>query len=300
MSFKLEINNKMMSDIKMIFLKLFQIKSVVLVLTFIIFEFTSNAQIFEIRKLYTGSHFAFTRINPVELNRFVVDFNRIWGDDISKGFHQYTGGEFGQTFTTNGTRFVFGKREDFKWTFSTEYAFGRGKDKNVVEFKNGISQVFNIFASSNQINTSFGITLKENKFWLEGLYCTNLKKLILEYATIHINDVESYGTEYQLNGLYRGELKTMEFGVQTSYKYKKAVFYARALLPVIVLGPNKENRKFIDERSSQLDQSGFPSHYEDFIQEHVKYLAEDGQLGTQNFKGFSYGFGMFYLIGKEK
>ncbi|MFN3916995.1 MAG: hypothetical protein ACK4K0_04560 [Flavobacteriales bacterium] len=257
------------------------------------------AQFFEMKKMYTGSHYAFSRFNPNGINQFVVQFNKMWADDIATGFSQYKGTELGQTFTTSGMRFIWGKN-DKKWTASTDYAFGAGKTKNKVEFKNGMSQVMNLRATSNQVNLSFGMTFKDNKYWLEGLYSTNITKVMIEYATIHQNGVESYGTEYKLNGLYRGDIKTMEFGVQASYKYKKYVMYTRVLIPTIVTGPNKNERGFVDERSTQLEPKDFPSNYETYVNDPEGHVSRREGLQSTNFKGFSYGFGIFYLIGKAQ
>lgn len=259
----------------------------------------AQAQLFEMKKTYTGFHYAFSRFNEEAINKFVVQFNQMWQNDLEKGFHQYRGNERGQTFTTSGFRVIFGKKET-KFTASTDYAYGWGKEKNKAIFKNGIIQRMDMKFRCNQVNLSFGITKNNNKVWLEGLYCTNLGKIILEYSTEHLNGVKSFGTEYKLNGIYIGHIKTMEFGVQLSYKYKKYVFYARALLPTIVLGPSKNERAFTDARSSQPDPKDFPSDYNSYINDPAGHVARKEYLQSTGFKGFSYGFGMFYLIGKDK
>lgn len=259
----------------------------------------SQAQIFEMKKSYTGSHYAFSHFDPGGINQFVVQFNEMWSDDIQTGFHQYDGSELGQTFTTSGLRFIWGNNE-MKWTASSDYAFGKGKDKNEVTFNNGMSQIFTLHSSCNQINNTFGIALNESKLWLEALYCTNLGKITMEYSTVHPNGVESFGTEYKLNGLYIGTIKTMQFGAQMSYKYKKYVFYARAMLPVAVLGPDSNVRQLIDEQSTQVGAQDFPSNYNTYVNDPMGHTSRNEFLQTTDFKGYSYGFGMFYLIGKDK
>lgn len=271
------------------------------ILTICTFLLTQNfqAQIFELKKTYTGSHYAFSRFKTAEINQFVVQFNQMWKDDIETGFSQYKGGELGQTFTTSGLRVIWGKKER-KWTASSDYAFGAGKAKNKVDFKNGMSQTLILRATSHQISSSFGMTFKENKYWLEAMYTTNLTKLIIEYATIHQNGTESFGTEYKLNGLYRGEIKTMELGFQASYKHKKFVLYTRVLYPVIVTGPKKNERNFVDVRSSQLEPRDFPSNYNSYVNDPEGHISRGESLTSNGFKGLSYGFGLFYLIGKAQ
>lgn len=260
----------------------------------------SQAQLFELRKAYTGFHYAFAHYNPDGLNKFVVQFNKMYEADIETGFHQYNGRDRGQTFTTSGMRFVFGKQEN-KWTASTDYAYGFGNEKNEVVFKNGMRQHMNLKWRTNQVNLSFGITRKEDKVWLEGLYCTNIAKVILEYSTEHANGDVSYGTEYKLNGIYVGTVKTMEFGVQASYRYKKKyIFYARALFPTFVVGPSKKERSFVDARSSYSDPKDFPSDYNSYVNDPAGHMSRGESLQSTGFKGLSYGAGMFYLIGKVK
>lgn len=258
-----------------------------------------HAQIFALKKTYTGSHYAFSHFDPTGINQFVVQFNEMWSDAIQTGFHQYDGSELGQTFTTSGLRFIWGQNS-MKWTASSDYAFGAGKDKNEVVFNNGMTQLMTLKSTCNQINNTFGITLNEEKLWLEALYCTNLGKVLIEYSTLQPNGVESFGTEYKLNGLYTGTLKTMQFGVQTSYKYKKYVFYARAMIPTVVLGPDKSARGLVDAQSSQADPRDFPSNYNTYVNDPQGHVSRLENLQTTNFKGYSYGFGMFYLIGKDK
>lgn len=258
-----------------------------------------HGQLFELKKTYTGFHYAFSRFNAGDINRFVVQFNQKWRNDLDKGFHQYKGKERGQTFTTSGFRVIFGKQE-VKFTASMDYAFGWGKEKNEARFKNGIEQHMDLKFRNNQVNFSFGITRNENKVWLEGLYCTNLGKIILEYSTEHLDGERSFGTEYKLNGVYTSNIKTMEFGVQLSYKHKKVVLYTRALVPAIVMGPGKNNRNFVDARTSYEAPNDFPSNYDSYVDDPTGYVAQKGALTSTGFKGFSYGFGMFYLIGKNK
>lgn len=264
----------------------------------ILLAYESSAQIFDMRKAYTGYHFAFSPFKETPINQFIVQFNQMWRDDLAKGFHQYSGNELGQSFTTSGFRFIWGKNR--KWTASTDYAFGAGKDKNEAEFKSGIIQHLRLRVTNHQVNASFGVSLKENKVWLEGLYSTCIGKAVIEYSTEYQNGVTSFGTEYKLNGVYSGNIKTMQLGVQSSYKYKKYVFYARALFPIIILGPDENARNLIDEKSSQPAPNDFPSDYNTYINQPQNYNPEvDGLLST-GFKGMSYGFGMFYLIGKDK
>lgn len=263
------------------------------------FTLSVGAQIFDMKKTYTGFHYAFSRFNTDGINRFVVAFNQMYQNDIAKGFHQYKGNELGQTFTTSGFRLIWGKK-DIKWTFTSDYAFGWGRDKNKAEFKNGIVQHMDIHMYNNQINSSFGVAMKDNKVWAEILYCTSLGKAVIEYSTEYPNGVSSYGTEYKLNGVYTGNIKTMQFGVQLSHKYKKYVFYGRALLPVAIIGPDKSERTFTDPRNSQYAPQDFPSDYNNYVNNPTAYVSQNGALNSSNFKGFSYGFGMFYLIGKDK
>jgi hypothetical protein len=260
---------------------------------------TAQAQFFQLKKSYTGYHFAFSRFNPDDINRFVVQFNQRYANDISSGFHQYKGNERGSNFSTSGFRFIFGKGET-KWTASVDYAGGGGKEKNQCDFKNGITQNLWLKWRNNQVNFTFGITKKDNKVWLEGLYCTNLGKIILEYSTEHLNGVWSYGTEYKLNGVYTSTIKTMEFGAQVSYKHKKYVFYARALMPTLVIGPSQGERAFVDARSSQADPKTFPSDYNSYLDDPAGHVSRKEYLQSTGMKGFSYGFGFFYLIGKSK
>jgi hypothetical protein len=227
-----------------------------------------------------------------------VGFNQLYQKDLKTGFHQYKGNERGQTFTTSGFRVIFGKN-DTKFTASTDYAYGWGKEKNEAAFNNGITQHMDILFRCNQINLSFGITKKNNRVWIEGLYCTNLGKTIVKFSTEHQNGVQSYGTEYRLNGVYTGTIKTMEFGCQFSYKWKKYVFYARALMPAITMGPSASERDFVDEKSSQPSPNHFPSDYGTYVSD-PSSMSGKQFLQSTNFKGFSYGFGMFYLIGKSK
>ena len=259
----------------------------------------THAQIFEMKKTYTGYHYGFGMWNPDELNKFVVGFNEMYRDDLKEYFAQYTGRERGMSFTTSGFRFIVGKKET-KWTFSTDYAFGAGKEKNEAEFKNGIKQHMLVKFRTNQVNFTFGIAKKENKFWLEGMYCTNLSKVIIEYSTEHLNGVNSFGTEYKLNGIYVGTIKTMELGAQMSYKWKKYVFYSRVLYPVAVIGPDKNARTFIDDRSGYPAPNDFPSDYNAYVNNPSGYKDNGGALTTNGMKGLSFGAGMFYLIGKDK
>lgn len=256
------------------------------------------AQIFSMKKMFTGYHFAFGRYNEDGINKFVTQFNDMYRDNLSEYFHQYTGGERGMNFTTSGTRFVVGKKET-KWTFSTDYAFGMGKEKNEAVFKNGIKQHLVLKFRVNHINVTFGIAKKENKFFLEGIYCTNLAKVILEYSTEHLNGVNSFGTEYKLNGVYVGTIKTMELGAQVIYRRKKVMMYTRVLYPVAVIGPDKSERNFVDDRSGYPAPNTFPSDYNSYVNDPGAYQANDGGLKSTSFKGLSFGFGMFYLIGKS-
>jgi hypothetical protein len=268
----------------------------------ILFLFTgtfSKAQFFEMKKTYTGGHYAFSHFNEDDINKFVVHFNQLWASDLKTGFHQYKGNERGQTFTTSGFRFIFGK-EETKWTASMDYAYGFGKDKNEAEFQNGIIQHMDVKFRNNQINFSFGVAKNENKVWLEGLYSTNLGKVIIEYSTEHLNGIQSFGTEYKLNGIYVSTIKTMEFGAQASYKYKKYVFYARAMFPALVIGPGKKERMFVDARSSGTDPKDFPSEYNTYVNDPQAHVSANGSLQSTGFKGLSYGFGMFFLLGKDK
>lgn len=274
-------------------------KKLFLFMCFSVAGFAAKTQIFEMKKMYTGWHYAFSRFDVDGLNNFVTSFNKMWEADIESGFSQYSGGARNQNFTTSGTRFIFGKKET-KYTFSTDYAFGFGKEKNECVFKNGITQHMTVKFRNNHINLTFGITKKEEKVWLEGIYCTNLGKVIIEYATEHKNGVTSYGTEYKLNGIYTGYIKTMEFGLQTSYKYKKCVFYARALMPAFIIGPSKNERMFVDDKSSHDAPKDFPMEYSTYVNDPAGHQAREEFLKTNGFKGFSYGFGMFYLIGKDK
>lgn len=266
-------------------------------LAFMLGATLTQAQLFEMKKAYTGFHYAFSRFNEDGINRFVVQFNDLYRNDLKTGFHQYKGGERGQTFTTSGFRVIFGKGAT-KFTLSTDYAYGWGKEKNEAEFNNGIKQYMDLKFRNNQVNLSFGITKNENKVWLEGLYCTNLGKVILEYSTKHLDGQQSFGTEYKLNGVYTGFIKTMEFGAQASYKYGKFVFYGRVLFPAIVIGPGKNERSFTDARTSQEAPSDFPSEYGTYVVNPTQYISTGGSLQSTGFKGLSYGFGMFYFFGK--
>ncbi len=262
-------------------------------------SFSYQAQFFDMKKPYTGSHYAFNKFDPVGINQFVVGFNDMWKDDLLTGFSQYDGGELGQTYTTSGFRVIFGNNEERKWTISTDYAYGGGKNKNYATFSNGIEQELIMRYRSNQITQTFGISLKENTIWLEGMYCTNLSKVIIEYSTIHKDGNQSFGSEYRLNGMYTGKVKTMEFGIQMSYKYKKYVLYGRALMPVAMIGPGEDERNFIDERSSREAPNDFPSNYEAYVNAGGAYSSGSDALQSSFFKGFSYGFGVFYYMGKE-
>jgi hypothetical protein len=272
-------------------------KTILLLLTLVCTQ--AHAQLFELKKTYTGFHYAFSRFDEDGINKFVVQFNKMWEADLNEGFHQYKGNERGQTFTTSGFRFIF-KIGERHFTASTDYAYGFGKEKNEATFKNGMTQHMDIKFRCNQVNLSFGIAKKDNKVWLEGLYCTNLGKMILEYSSEYPNGVTSFGTEYKLNGVYVGKIKTMEFGVQASYKYKKYVFYGRALMPAFVIGPSKAERAFVDERSSQVSPKDFPSDYNSYVADPAGHTSRSEYLQSTGFKGFSFGFGMFYLFGKEK
>ncbi len=263
----------------------------------IILWFNTHAQIFEMMKPYTGSHYGFTHFDPAEINQFVIDFNEMWRDDIETGFDQYSGSELGQTFAVSGTRFVFGKNET-KWTFSTDYAIGTGKKRNEAVFKNGVTQIFNLRSTSNQISTTFGVALKENKVWLEGMYTTHLKKIVVEYATVHLNGIESYGTEYKLNGLYKGTIKTMELGIQTSYRKKRYVMYARVMYPFVIVGPDANERRYFDERTSQPEPNAFPANYQTYVNDPQGHLDRGEHMNTELFRGLTYGFGIYRLFGK--
>lgn len=255
-------------------------------------------QFFTMRHPYSGSHYAFKQINPGDLNRFVVDFNQMWANDITTGFTQFKGDEFGQTFTTSGMRFVWGKKE-MQWTISTDYALGFGKAKNNVVFKNGIEQNMEVRYTSNQINNTFGIALKENKIWLEAMYCTNLSNIFVEYSTVHLSGQESFGPEYKLNGLYKGLLRTMEFGAQASYRFKKRyVLYGRCLLPVAIVGPDASERGLIDAQSVHSDPRNFPGNYATYVNDPSGHISRNEGMSSEGFKGFSYGFGLLIYVGK--
>jgi len=260
---------------------------------------TAHAQFIQMKKTYTGTYYGFKRIDPAGLNKFVVGFNERYGAGMSEKFHQYKGGEFGQTFTTSGFRFILGNGEN-KWTFSTDYAFGSGKDKNEAVFTNGVEQHMEVRYSSNYITTTFGRTFKENKYWLEGMLTTNLSKMFIEYTTVYPNGQESFGSEYKLNGLYTANLKTMEFGIQATYKYKKYLLFARAFAPLFVMGPDEKERNFVDERNNNSAPTDFPSNYNTYVDNPATYVSDNDQLKSTNFKGISYGFGFIYLIGKEQ
>lgn len=259
-----------------------------------------HAQFFEMKKSYTGSHYAFSRFDPSGLNKFVVGFNDRWRGDLQSGFHQYKGGELGLTFTTSGFRVIFGNNEKMKWTISTDYAFGFGKDKNEAVFSNGAEQHMEVRCSKNQVNATFGVALKESKLWLEAYTSTNITKVLIQYTTVYPNGSESYGSEYKLNGLYRGNLTTQELGLQVSYKYKKYVFYTRAMIPLVITGPGDTERNFIDENNGHERPTDFPSNYDYYLDNPSAYVSENGQLKSSDFKGISYGFGILYLIGKDK
>lgn len=274
-------------------------RSTILLLTFFFIVGACLSQIFDMKKTYTGGHYGFKHVENSGFNNFIVQFNNFYNDDQSEKFHQIDGNEFGQTFTTSGFRLIWGKN-DMKWTASTDYAFGMGKDKNEAHFANGIEQHMLIRLSSNQINTTFGIALNENKVWLEGMIVNNLSKVIIEYSTVYPNGDESFGSEYKLNGFYTSSIKTMEFGVQASYKYKKYVFYSRAMLPMFIMGPDVRERTFVDARSNQKDPKDFPSDYESYLSDPSGHIERNEQLKSSDFKGYSFGFGMLYLIGKDK
>lgn len=275
-------------------------KKILTIATLLCFT-SSYAQLYFKKNLYTGYHYGWGYWNPSEMNHFVVGFNDMYHDDLKQYFSQYSGHERGMSFTTSGMRFIVGQEDaDTKLTFSTDYAFGAGKEKNEAEFNNGIKQQMTLKFRTNQINLSFGIARHEDKFWLEGLYCTNLSKIIIEYSTEHLNGVNSFGTEYRLNGVYVGTIKTMEIGAQMSYKWKKYVFYSRVLYPVAVVGPDKEARTFIDDRSGYPEPNDFPSDYPAYVNDPAGYKSNGGALTTNGMKGLSFGAGMFYLIGKDK
>jgi hypothetical protein len=92
----------------------------------------------------------------------------------------------------------------------------------------------------------------------------------------------------------------MEFGVQATYKYKKYLLFARAFAPIFVMGPDEEERNFVDERNNNTQPTDFPSDYNSYVDNPSSYVSENGQLKSTNFKGISYGFGFIYLIGKEQ
>jgi len=271
----------------------------ILLLTFLSVSYSLLSQIFEMKKSYTGGHYGFKHVENSGINNFIVQFNQFYSDDLTEKFHQIDGNEFGQTFTTSGFRLIWGKKAR-KWTASTDYAFGMGKDKNEAHFSNGIEQHMQIRLSSNQINTTFGVALNENKVWLEGMIVNNLSKVMIEYTTVYQNGNESFGTEYKLNGFYSSTIKTMEFGVQASYKYKKYVFYSRAMIPMFIMGPDPRERTFVDSRSNQKDPKDFPSNYESYLNDPKGHIQRNEQLKSSDFKGYSFGFGMLYLIGKDK
>lgn len=261
--------------------------------------YNANAQFIQMKKSYTGGYYGFKHIDPTGLNQFIVGFNNANSSGMTEKFHQYTGNEFGQTFTTSGFRVIMGNKEN-KWTFSTDYAFGMGKDKNEAHFANGLEQHMTVRYSTNYATLTFGRTFKENKYWLEGMLTTNISKMFVEYTTVYPNKQESYGSEYKLNGLYKANLKTMEIGVQATYKYKKYLLFARAFVPMFTLGPDKTQRNFVDERNNNAAPTDFPSNYDTYQNNHTDYVNNNGQLKSTNFKGFSYGFGLIYLIGKEQ
>ena len=249
--------------------------------------FCVTAQTFTLRHPYSGSHYGFKKIDPSTLNNFVIGFNQMWSADIVEGFQQYDGGEFGQTFSTSGMRFVWGKKS-VQWTASTDYSIGTGKSKNKVEFSNGIEQNLTVRYTSNQINNTFGVALKENKFWLEAMYCTNLSKLIVEYSTTHLNGVESFGSEYKLNGLYKGLIRTMEIGAQTSYRFnKRYVLYARVLFPMKVAGPSTSERGLINAQSVQSEPKDFPENYDTYVNDPEGHVSRKEGMNTTGIKGLS-------------
>lgn len=259
----------------------------------------ANAQFIQMKKTYTGTYYGFKRIDPAGLNKFVVGFNEMYGAGMTEKFHQYKGGEFGQTFTTSGLRFIFGNGEN-KWTLSTDYAFGMGKDKNEAKFSNGVEQRMMIRYSTNFVTTTFGRTFKENKYWLEGMLTTNLSKMFIQYTTVYPNGQESFGSEYKLNGLYSANIKTMEFGIQATFKHKKSLLFVRAFVPLFVMGPDEKQRNFVDERNNNSSPTDFPSNYNTYVNDASAYSNNNDQLKSTNFKGFSYGFGFIHLIGKEQ
>jgi len=271
----------------------------IILMGFLLMGSIAQAQFFKMKKTYTGGHYAFSRFDPDGINKFVVQFNQMWSADLKTGFSQYQGNERGQTFTTSGLRFIFGENEDMKFTFSSDYGFGFGKHKNEAIFNNGIIQHMDLKFRNNQVNMTFGITKKEDKIWLEGVYSTNLGKVMIEYSTEHKNEVQSFGTEYKLNGVYISHIKTMEFGFQATYKYKKNVLYTRVLFPVVTIGPDKSERKFVDERGG-YSPNDFPSDYNSYINDPMGQNGTNRALESTGFKGLSYGFGIFHLIGKDK
>ena len=269
-----------------------------LLLPFILTYCQCCAQIFDLKKSYTGYHYAHSPFKEDFINQFVVQFNAMWSADLDEGFSQYKGGELGKHFTTSGLRVIWGKNT--KWTASTDYAFGSGKDKNEARFKNGITQHLTLISRCNQINLTFGIVKKEGKVWLEGIYSTNLGKVFIEYYTEYQDGTESFGSEYKLHGLYTGYIKTAELGFQASRRKKKNVFYTRVLFPVMIMGPAKNERNFVDVTSTQSDPRDFPSEYDAYVSNMEKYFSQSGALQSNSFKGISFGVGMFHMIGKNK
>lgn len=272
-------------------------RNIILLMAFVSFTAQSQDKFFQIRNPYQGSHYAFSSFDAAEINQFIVQFNETWNEDISDGFDLYDGNELGMTFSTSGMRFVWGKK-DMKWTASTDYAIGFGKTKNEVSFRNGISQKMELRSTSNQINNTFGISLDENKFWFEGLYCTNIRRIFIEYSTVHLNDIESFGPEYKLNGLYKGLIRTMEFGAQASYRKKKYIMYARVQYPIAIVGPGKDERYFTDAQSKHANPTDFPSNYNTYVSDPQGHYERKEGLMTSGFKGLSYGFGIMMIIGK--
>ncbi|MCB9233283.1 MAG: hypothetical protein H6581_16620 [Bacteroidia bacterium] len=263
------------------------------------FQF-GRAQLFTLRNPYTGGHQAFTHFDPDGLNQFVVQFNLMYANDLKTGFSQYKGSELGQTFSTSGLRFVWGKKK-VQWTASSDASFGIGKKRNTATFKNGLEQNLFLRYTSSQVNVTFGVALKENRYWLEALYCTNLGKIYLEYSTVHLNGVESFGPEYRLNGVYEGTIKTQELGLQASMRFgKRFVLYTRAFYPIAITGPKADERYFTDARTTRDEPNNFPSNYDNYVQDPVTYANEHQGLNSGNFKGLSYGFGLLMMLGKTE
>lgn len=175
------------------------------------------------------------------------------------------------------------------WGVSLGYTLSRAYHESTALFENDAGRRLET-RTLDHIVVSELVFHHFEPFIVGGVFTGNFRGVKIRSVSIHPDGVESWGSEYALNGVYTGSAPHFEVGLVAGYQINDRIFIpVRFLLPFTFI-PDRLLLK--DFEVDQLNQY-FPMDYHRYIQDPTGVLENEIGLADKDFySGFRIQFGI--------